>query len=155
MRFKVLGPLEVSRDDGPIQLGGPRQRAVLAHLLVRVNELVPADLLIDQMWGDEPPDAARGTLHSYISHLRKALGAERIEGRTTDLAGPRKGAERAGADQLNRDPDADDRVHAGTVDPASPGPRALDLQPPRTPRSSLGRTAGASALQAGRRTLQL
>jgi DNA-binding SARP family transcriptional activator/ABC-type glycerol-3-phosphate transport system substrate-binding protein len=81
MRFKVLGPLEVSRDDGPIQLGGPKQRAVLAHLLVRVNELVPADVLIDQVWGDEPPDAARGTLHSYISHLRKALGAERIEGR--------------------------------------------------------------------------
>ena len=37
--------------------------------------------LIDQVWGEEPPDAARGTLHSYISHLRKALGAERIEGR--------------------------------------------------------------------------
>jgi DNA-binding SARP family transcriptional activator len=81
MRFKVLGPLEVSRDDGPIQLGGPKQRAVLAHLLVRVNELVPADVLIDQVWGDEPPDAARGSLHSYISHLRKALGAGRIEGR--------------------------------------------------------------------------
>jgi len=81
MRFKVLGPLEVSRDEGAIQLGGPKQRAVLAHLLVRVNELVPAEVLIDQVWGEEPPDAARGTLHSYISHLRKALGAERIEGR--------------------------------------------------------------------------
>jgi serine/threonine protein kinase/ABC-type glycerol-3-phosphate transport system substrate-binding protein len=81
MRFKVLGPLEAVGDDGPVTLGGPRQRTVLAHLLVRVNELVPADTLIDQVWGDEPPEAARGTLHSYISHLRKALGAERIEGR--------------------------------------------------------------------------
>src|SRR5262245_40343547 len=82
MRFKVLGPLEVTAGDGPLPLGGPRQRAVLAQLLVRAGELVPAEVLIDQVWGDEPPDAARGTLHSYISHLRKALGAERIEGRT-------------------------------------------------------------------------
>ena len=81
MRFKVLGPLEVTRDDGPIGLGGPKQRAVLAHLLVRANDLVPADVLIDQVWGEEPPEAARGTLHSYISHLRKALGADRIESR--------------------------------------------------------------------------
>jgi DNA-binding SARP family transcriptional activator/ABC-type glycerol-3-phosphate transport system substrate-binding protein len=81
MRFKVLGPLEAVGDAGPVTLGGPKQRTVLAHLLVRVNELVPADTLIDQVWGDEPPEAARGTLHSYISHLRKALGAERIEGR--------------------------------------------------------------------------
>jgi DNA-binding SARP family transcriptional activator len=82
MRFKVLGPLEAMGDDGPVTLGGPKQRTVLAHLLVRVNELVPADILIEQVWGDEPPEAARGTLHSYISHLRKALGADRIEGRT-------------------------------------------------------------------------
>jgi len=81
MRFKVLGPLEATVDDGPVPLGGPKQRAVLAHLLVRVNELVPADTLIDQVWGEDPPDAARGTLHSYISHLRKAIGSERIEGR--------------------------------------------------------------------------
>jgi serine/threonine protein kinase/ABC-type glycerol-3-phosphate transport system substrate-binding protein len=81
MRFKVLGPLEAVGDEGLVTLGGPKQRTVLAHLLVRVNELVPADTLIDQVWGDEPPEAARGTLHSYISHLRKALSAERIEGR--------------------------------------------------------------------------
>jgi DNA-binding SARP family transcriptional activator/ABC-type glycerol-3-phosphate transport system substrate-binding protein len=81
MRFKVLGPLQVTRPEGPIPLGGPKQRAVLAHLLVRANELVPAEALIDQVWSGEPPDAARGTIHSYISHLRKALGADRIEGR--------------------------------------------------------------------------
>jgi DNA-binding SARP family transcriptional activator/ABC-type glycerol-3-phosphate transport system substrate-binding protein len=81
MRFKVLGPLEVTGPEGPIPLGGPKQRAVLAHLLVRANELVPAEALIDQVWSGEPPDAARGTIHSYISHLRKALGPDRIEGR--------------------------------------------------------------------------
>jgi DNA-binding SARP family transcriptional activator/ABC-type glycerol-3-phosphate transport system substrate-binding protein len=81
MRFKVLGPLGVTGPEGPISLGGPKQRAVLAHLLVRANELVPADSLIDQVWGDAPPDAARGTIQSYIHHLRKALGPDRIEGR--------------------------------------------------------------------------
>ena len=82
MRFKVLGPLAAARDEGdPISLGGPKQRLVLAHLIVRANDLVPADALIDQVWGEQPPEAAKGTLHSYISHLRKALGPERIEGR--------------------------------------------------------------------------
>jgi WD40 repeat protein/DNA-binding SARP family transcriptional activator len=50
----------------------------LAHLLIRANELVSAEALIDEIWGEEPPDAARGSLHSYISHLKKALGAERL-----------------------------------------------------------------------------
>jgi serine/threonine protein kinase/ABC-type glycerol-3-phosphate transport system substrate-binding protein len=81
MRFKVLGPLGVTGPDGPMPLGGPKQRAVLAHLLVHANELVPTESLIDQVWSGEPPEAARGTIHSYISHLRKALGADRIEGR--------------------------------------------------------------------------
>jgi serine/threonine protein kinase/ABC-type glycerol-3-phosphate transport system substrate-binding protein len=81
MRFKVLGPVSATREDEPIPLGGPKQRLVLAHLIVRANELVPADVLIDQVWGEEPPEAAKGTLHSYISHLRRALGAERIESR--------------------------------------------------------------------------
>ena len=47
---------------------------------------MPAEALIDEVWGDEPPEAARGTLHSYISHLRKALGPERIEGRRPDTS---------------------------------------------------------------------
>ena len=46
MRFKVLGPLRVTHDDGPISLGGPKQRAVLAHLLARANDLVPVDAAV-------------------------------------------------------------------------------------------------------------
>ena len=81
VRFRVLGPLEASADDGPIALGGPKQRVVLAHLLLRANQVVPSDRLIDAVWGEEPPEAARGTLQAYVSRLRSALGAERIEGR--------------------------------------------------------------------------
>jgi serine/threonine protein kinase/ABC-type glycerol-3-phosphate transport system substrate-binding protein len=81
MRIGVLGPLEVSREGRPVALGGPKQRAVLAHLVVRANHVVPAETLIDQVWGDEPPVAARNSLQSYVSHLRKALGPDRLEGR--------------------------------------------------------------------------
>src|SRR6266540_136633 len=81
MRFLVLGPLEVTNAVGPIPLGGPKQRVVLAHLAVRANSVVPAETLIDQLWGDGPPETAKNTLQTYISHLRKALGPERIEGR--------------------------------------------------------------------------
>ena len=81
LHFQLLGPLEVTRDGGRLPLGGPKQRLVLAHLLIRANELVSTDLLIDEIWGDEPPDAARQSLHSYVSHLRKALGSDRLEGR--------------------------------------------------------------------------
>ena len=78
MEFRVLGPLEVVEDGRVVPLGGRRQRVVLARLLVRANELVPTGTLIDEVWGDEPPEAVRNSLQSYVSHLRKALGDERI-----------------------------------------------------------------------------
>ena len=79
MQFRVLGPLEVDAGGGPIPLGGPKQRTVLAHLLVRANQLVPADSLVDEIWGEEPPDQARNIIQTYVSHLRKVLGRDRIE----------------------------------------------------------------------------
>jgi WD40 repeat protein/serine/threonine protein kinase/DNA-binding winged helix-turn-helix (wHTH) protein len=81
VEFRLLGPLEVRSHDGPIPLGGAKQRVVLAHLLLRANALVPADRLIDEVWGDGPPPAARNVLQTYVSRLRKAVGAERLERR--------------------------------------------------------------------------
>jgi serine/threonine-protein kinase len=80
MEFRILGPLEVLGDDGLFKLGGPKQRAVLAHLILRPDRIVPAGLLIDELWGDEPPETARNTLQTYVYRLRKLLGEERIEG---------------------------------------------------------------------------
>ena len=80
MEFRVLGPLEVVGDDGPIALGGPKQRAVLAHLILRANHVVPADLLIDELWGEDPPETARNTLQTYVYRLRRLLGDGRLEG---------------------------------------------------------------------------
>lgn len=80
VQLLILGRLEVNEGNGPIPLGGPKQRAVLAHLLLRANHLVPTEVLIDEVWGEEAPEAARNSLQSYASHLRKALGPERLEG---------------------------------------------------------------------------
>ena len=81
VQFRVLGPLEVDAGDGPIPLGGPKQRAVLANLLIRANQVVPADTLIDALWGDDPPEKARNTLQTYVSNLRRPLGDDRLQGR--------------------------------------------------------------------------
>jgi WD40 repeat protein/DNA-binding SARP family transcriptional activator len=77
--FRILGPLEVDAGGGPIPLGGPKQRAVLAHLVLRANQLVPAETLIDQIWAEDPPDKVRNVIQTYVSHLRKAVGHDRIE----------------------------------------------------------------------------
>ena len=81
MRFQLLGPLDVERSGSRVVLGGPKQRLVLAHLLIRANQVVSTERLIDEIWGEDPPDAARPSLQSYASHLRKALGPDRLEGR--------------------------------------------------------------------------
>lgn len=78
MQFRVLGPLEVDAGGGPIPLGGPKQRAVLAHLLIRPNEVVPAEFLVDEVWGEEPPERVRNVVQTYVSRLRKILGHDRI-----------------------------------------------------------------------------
>ena len=79
MEFRILGPLEVADGDGLRPLGGPKQRTVLANLVLRVNQIVDSDRLIGEVWGDEPPPAVRSTLRGYVSHLRKALGPGLVE----------------------------------------------------------------------------
>ena len=77
----MLGPLEVTEGGAALGLGGSRQRVVLAYLILEANRVVSTDRLIDQIWGDEPPDAARAALFAYVSRLRKLLGAGRIQAR--------------------------------------------------------------------------
>ena len=78
MEFRLLGPLEVVDRGRTVPLGGRKQRVVLARLLLRANQAVPIGALIDQVWGDDPPAAARNSLQTYVSHLRKSLGNDRI-----------------------------------------------------------------------------
>jgi len=72
---RLLGPLEVEGPGGRAALGGAKQRAVLAQLLLRPGHAVAVERLIAVVWGDDPGDGARHTLQVYVSNLRRALGA--------------------------------------------------------------------------------
>ncbi len=73
MEYRILGPLEVIDDGRPVALGGQKERMVLAVLLLRANEFVSHERLIDDLWGAAPPPTARKALYVYVSKLRKTL----------------------------------------------------------------------------------
>ena len=81
MEFRILGPLEVLDDGRQVDLGGPKQRALLAILLLHANEVVSTDRLMDALWEDEAPETSRKALQVYVSQLRKVLGKERLHTR--------------------------------------------------------------------------
>src|SRR6266849_1519263 len=74
--FRILGPLEVSDETGPLLLGGLKQRAVLALLLLDAGRVVSVDRLLDALWGEQPPRTAVTSLQNFVSQLRKTLGPE-------------------------------------------------------------------------------
>jgi WD40 repeat protein/DNA-binding SARP family transcriptional activator len=80
MRFQVLGPLEVEADDGPVVLGGQKERLLLALLLTRPNQVVPVETLVRGLWGEQPPPTAAKTLQSHVKRLRRALEPGRARG---------------------------------------------------------------------------
>ena len=73
MDYRVLGPLEVLDGEGPLPLGGAKQRALLALLVHNANRVVSRERLIDDLWGDAPPETAVTTVQVYVSRLRKLL----------------------------------------------------------------------------------
>ena len=87
MEFGILGPVEVRDDGRELTLGGPKQRALLAILLLAGGSVVSRDRLTDGLWGERAPASADHTLDDYISRLRKALGdRERIVRRAPGYA---------------------------------------------------------------------
>ena len=73
LNLHVLGELTATRDGVVVDLGGRRQRAVLAGLAMQRDQVVPADRLVDCVWGEHPPANATGALQAYVSHLRRRL----------------------------------------------------------------------------------
>lgn len=73
MRYLVLGHLEVHGADGPIALGSPKERRLLAVLVSQRGKVVSADELVDAIWDGLPPRSAAKTLQGYVVHLRQAL----------------------------------------------------------------------------------
>ena len=79
MEFRILGPVSVAVGDREVTLGGVKQRSLLALLLLHRNEPVSTDRLVDELWGERPPETAQKTVQVYVSQLRKLLGEGRIE----------------------------------------------------------------------------
>jgi DNA-binding SARP family transcriptional activator len=77
--FRILGPLEVATEAGPLALGGHKQRAVLALLLLGANRVVSVDRLVDALWGEHAPKTAQTSLQNFVSQLRKMLGTDVLE----------------------------------------------------------------------------
>src|SRR6266702_2097477 len=75
LAFHVLGPLQVTQADAPVVLGGPRERVLLAALLVEHGRVVSVDGLSQALWGDRPPATARHQVAIGVSRLRKAFAA--------------------------------------------------------------------------------
>ena len=80
MEFRLLGLLEVTGDDGrAIEIVRGHESGLIALLLLHANEALSPERIVDELWAGSPPENARKSVHIYISRLRKALGAERIE----------------------------------------------------------------------------
>ena len=73
MDFRILGPLEVHDGSRALLLGGRQQRALLALLLLRANEVVPVEQIIDELWPEAPPPSATKSVHALVSRLRRLL----------------------------------------------------------------------------------
>ena len=74
MRFRLLGPLEIRAGEDWLGIGAPKWRAVLAALLIKAGQIVPADVLINEVWPDTPPAKAGNLISIYVLRLRRLLG---------------------------------------------------------------------------------
>jgi DNA-binding SARP family transcriptional activator len=101
LEFRILGPLEAVVDGTVVQLGGAKQRALLALLLFEGGRVVSAGRILEALWAGAPPATAQASLQNFVSQLRKLLGAEvietrapgyrlRLDGADLDLAGVRR-----------------------------------------------------------------
>src|SRR5262245_50637912 len=78
VEFRILGPLEVVAEGRVVAVDAAKPRALLAILLLRANEPVSRDRLIDELWGSRPPSSATKVLQTYVSQLRRALAPDVI-----------------------------------------------------------------------------
>jgi predicted ATPase/DNA-binding SARP family transcriptional activator len=123
LEFRVMGPIEVLRGGQPIPLGGAKEQAVLAALLIARNRFVSADALIEMIWEENAPASARQTLRSYLSRLRGRLRPVSPEKQRSSFIEHRSGAYQLAA--------ADDTVDSSRFEAAvSEGRQALEALDP-------------------------
>src|SRR2546421_5389937 len=83
---RVLGPLGAVRGGEPIELGGRRERMLLAILLVHANEVLSTDRIFDEIYAGEPPPTAASSIQNAVSRLRRSLGTDAIQTRPPGYA---------------------------------------------------------------------
>ena len=110
VEFRILGPLEVAAGERLLELGRPKQRAVLAILLVHANRTVSLEHLVDELWGEEPPAQAIASLQAYVSHLRRLLE-------------PARGARTPARVLVSQSPGYPTHPHGSHVESSPGGPR--------------------------------
>jgi len=93
VEYRILGPLEVVEGGEPVPLGRPKERLVLAVLLLSANEFVSRERLIDELWGESPPPTAGKAVNVFVSQLRKALTRDGLDPIATADGGYRIGVE--------------------------------------------------------------
>ena len=75
LEFRLLGDIAVLADGHPLELGGTRQRSVLALLILQRNHSIATELMVDRLWPDDQPLTAIKTIQVYVSRVRKVLGS--------------------------------------------------------------------------------
>ena len=145
LEFRILGPLEVVGDEGPISLGGPKQRATLTILFLDANRVVSVERLADDLYSGAAPVTAVTQVQRQISELRKALGASAVQTRAPgyvirlvpdqlDLRRFERCAEEAGRALARGDARTGARLLADALD-LWRGPPLADLSSSLSPRS--------------------
>jgi DNA-binding SARP family transcriptional activator len=103
LEFRILGPIEVRGATERARLGGAKQTALLATLVVQANHLTSVEQLIDSIWADSPPAGAMATVHTYVSRLRRAFDAVAEDGGKRIVTRPTGYLLRVEPDELDLD----------------------------------------------------
>ncbi len=127
--LSVLGPMSAQLNGHDLPLGPPRRRTLLALLLIRLGRVVPTELLVEEMWGDEAPRHAVATLQSHVSHLRRALHTAAATGHLSVLR------HRTPGYVLDLDPEHVDACRFERL--VTDGRRLLEQSDPRTAQARL------------------
>jgi DNA-binding SARP family transcriptional activator/tetratricopeptide (TPR) repeat protein/DNA-binding XRE family transcriptional regulator len=103
LRIEVLGPLSVYRGAEPVDAGAAKQRSLLGLLALQPNRVVPRDEIVDVLWGTHPPESWQNLVSTYVSRLRKLLGAGSPDGPGSPVGRVHGGCELAvGTEQLDQ-----------------------------------------------------
>lgn len=132
--LSVLGPMSARHDGHDLPLGPPRRRTLLALLLIRLGRVVPTELLVEELWGDQAPRHAVATLQSHISHLRRSLRTKTGTGQTSALR------HRTPGYVLDLDPEQVDACRFERL--VTDGRRLLEQRDPRAAHARLTEALG-------------